>query len=437
MAKMSGAGQKKGTFEIYIHLPFCVKKCRYCDFLSFPAEKEQQRAYIDALLREIRQTGRSFGAGRQEVSSVFLGGGTPSVLPAEWICEVLEEVRRNFSVSENAEITIEANPGTVDTGKLQLYRTAGINRISFGCQSFHDEELRRLGRIHTVQEIEESVQLARGAGFANINLDLMSGLPGQDLQSWEDTLRQAIALRPEHISAYSLIIEEGTPFYSLYGEEKDSAVFVPENEKKILPLPDEETERRMYERTAEILQEAGYAQYEISNYARPGYACRHNRGYWTGVPYVGFGLGASGYLPGSWFARMQAGSGAQQADIGTPQAGSGAQQTGSWVRYRNSCDLAEYMSGMADIAEGSCKYDEIQVPKRSDLQAEYMILGLRLTEGVEDAEFARRFGDSIDSVYGPVLEAYTKTGFLIRENGMTKLSRRGISVSNRILSEFL
>lgn len=447
--------------EIYIHLPFCVKKCRYCDFLSFPAGREQQRAYVDALLREIRRAGEQFceaeirqpkekffsahigeagmsvretrsesGLLVQGVDSIFLGGGTPSVLPAEWICEILEVVRRYFSVSPDAEITIEANPGTVDGRKLQMYKTAGINRISFGCQSFHEEELKLLGRIHTVREIEESVQLAREAGFANLNLDLMSGLPGQDLQSWEDTLRQAIALQPEHISAYSLIIEEGTPFYSLYGEErtaaadspenKDDAPVMQENKEHVLPLPDEETERRMYERTAEILKEAGYQQYEISNYAKAGYACRHNLGYWTGVPYIGFGLGASGYLPHSWFRRLQVNSDGMQVD----------EEKQQWIRYRNTCDIDGYI-------EGTDRFDECQQLNAKDLQAEFMILGLRLIRGVEDAEFVRRFGKSLDSVYGPILSKYVKTGHLIRKDGRTYFSRTGISVSNTILADFL
>ena len=405
--------------EIYVHIPFCVRKCAYCDFLSFPAEKDLQRRYVDALLCEIRQTAeRSSGKtgrnavsdGLPEIRSVFLGGGTPSLLPAEWTAEILRELRRQFVFAQDAEITIEANPGTVDAGRLRQYREAGINRISFGCQSFQEEELKLLGRIHTVQETYRSVQLAREAGFAGINLDLMSGLPGQTLPSWEDTLRQAATLRPEHISAYSLILEEGTPFYTQYGgagrADGTSA------------LPDEETERLMYERTGEILAEAGYRQYEISNYAKEGYACRHNLGYWTGVPYYGFGLGASGYLPYAWSGEIRPDETAE-ADAGYLR-----------VRYRNTCDMAEYI-------DGTGKYDEIQWLDIKDLRAEFMILGLRLTEGVEDAEFAGRFGDTMDSVYGPVLSKYAKTGHLIRKDGRTYLSRNGISVSNVILADFL
>ena len=480
-------------FEIYVHLPFCIKKCSYCDFLSFPAEKEQQRLYVDALLREIRRTGEritaskntryaatrseglcniSYNAARilcseselkssqQEVSSVFFGGGTPSVLPAEWISEILGELRRQFLIGADAEITIETNPGTVDAGKLQMYRAVGINRISFGCQSFQDEELKLLGRIHTVREIKESVQLAREAGFANINLDLMSGLPGQTLSSWEDTLRQAIALQPEHISAYSLIIEEETPFFALYGEEDEQPVRADAGGREAaqhvgtecggrsnLPLPDEESERRMYERTGEILTEAGYRQYEISNYAKEGYVCRHNLGYWTGVPYIGFGLGASGYLPYSCFDSIQGNkdgrqllsmgaepdSSDNQTDPAEAQAGghfSGAYGKLQWLRYRNTCNIQEYINSTGE-------FDEFQQLDTNDLQAEFMILGLRLTEGVEDAEFERRFGCTLDSVYGTVLDTYTRLGFLVREKGMTRFSPKGVSVSNTILAEFL
>ena len=451
--------------EIYVHIPFCVRKCAYCDFLSFPAGSSLQRRYVDALLREIRQTEteksrnadlsqcdytelQRRGSLENKVGSIFIGGGTPSLLPAEWIAEILQATREAFDVAEDAEITIEANPGTVNAEKLHIYREAGINRVSFGCQSFHDEELRILGRIHSVREIKESVKLARDAGFKNINLDLMSGLPGQDLQTWEDTLRQAIELQPEHISAYSLILEEGTPFYEIYGEHEQSEkthedcsddlsgnnqqvedqnsygtdkMFEADSrmshcaDKKKYVLPDEETERQMYERTAEILAEAGYRQYEISNYAKEGYACRHNLGYWTGVPYYGFGLGASGYLP-------------QNTD-----KGSGITKKRShchWIRYRNTCGLTAYLSGCGE-------YDEIQELSTTDMQAEFMILGLRLTEGVEEEEFTRRFGRTLDSIYGPVLEKYEKMGLMARKDGRIYLTREGISVSNRILAEFL
>jgi len=436
--------------EVYIHIPFCVKKCAYCDFLSFPADAGQQRRYVDALLREIRKTGEHLREDRKtgkhlRVQSIFIGGGTPSLLPAEWIAEILREVCKQFEVPADAEISIEANPGTVDDRKLRIYREAGVNRISFGCQSFHDEELRLLGRIHSSHEIRESVGLARKAGFDNINLDLMSGLPGQTLSGWENTLRQAAALQPEHISAYSLIIEEGTPFFLRFGEGRDGPALpdeenscdpaLPDEENNSGPaLPDEDTERRMYERTAEILAEAGYHQYEISNYAKEGYACRHNLGYWTGVPYFGFGLGASGYLPESVYCRIRHGDlcSIQKKDIRT-EGGvmeSRPEKQEEWIRYRSTDDLTKYLNGTGI-------YSETEKLTREDLEAEFMMLGLRLTEGIEDTEFERHFGDTIDSRYGLILEKYQKMGVLIREDGRTRLTRRGISVSNVILADFL
>ena len=259
----------KKELELYIHIPFCVRKCAYCDFLSGPADYEAQKSYKEALIREIENV-ESFAD--SEVSSIFIGGGTPSVFSEQWMAEVLEKVYTHFNVRQDAEISIEANPGTVDLGKLAVYRRAGINRISFGCQSGDNRELKLLGRIHTWEEFLESFSMAREAGFSNINVDLMSGLPGQSLASWEDSLYKTAQLKPEHISAYSLIIEEGTPFAS-----------------QKLELPDEEEERNMYERTREILENWGYHQYEISNYARPGRECRHNLGYWRaeGVSWSG------------------------------------------------------------------------------------------------------------------------------------------------------
>lgn len=410
--------------ELYIHLPFCKKKCAYCDFLSFPAHREVQRQYVDALLEEIRQTQTDeiwqtredeIRQAQTEVSvpTIFIGGGTPSVLPAAWIAEILDTVHACFSVEADAEITIEANPGSVDAEKLQVWRQAGINRISFGGQSFQEEELQLLGRIHSAAQIRESVALAREAGFANINLDLMSGLPGQTLEAWEDTLHQAIALKPEHISAYSLIIEEGTPFYEHYGEPAEengntAGKSMPDSGRTWPPLPDEDTERRMYERTGEILAEAGFRQYEISNYAKEGFACRHNIGYWTGVPYIGFGLGAAGFLPRH-----------------TPETG----QDG-WIRYKNTEQLPAYLAGSREPAE-------YQILTQKDLEAECMILGLRMTDGVEEAAFVRRFGHAIDTSYGDTLRRYEQMGLLIRENGRIRLSAEGVSVSNTVMADFL
>lgn len=265
--------KKRKPLELYVHIPFCIRKCAYCDFVSGPGTKAMQKEYEEALLAEIDAAEET---AEREVISVFFGGGTPSAVDAGMLARVMEKLRSKYVFSEDAEITLEANPGTLDAEKLKCYRKSGFNRISIGCQSVHDEELKRLGRIHTFAEFQESFVLARDAGFANINVDLMSGLPEQSEEKWEESLRTIAELSPEHISAYSLIVEPGTPF----AEQK-------------LDLPDEDTEREMYARTAEILAEYGFFQYEISNYAKPGFACRHNIGYWKRTDYLGFGPSAA------------------------------------------------------------------------------------------------------------------------------------------------
>ena len=245
--------------ELYIHIPFCVQKCAYCDFLSAPANDAAKAEYVDALKKEIQRYREV--ASSYQVSSVFVGGGTPSILSCEQMGEIFKMLRQVFTIDRDAEITIEANPGTVTEEKLEGWKQAGINRISFGLQSVNNEELKMLGRIHTYEEFRESYDMARQAGFDNINIDLISAIPGQTVKSWEHTLRTVAELHPEHISAYSLIIEEGTRFYQWYGKGQT-------DQEKYPPLPDEDAERQMYERTEGILEEYGFHRYEISNYAR-------------------------------------------------------------------------------------------------------------------------------------------------------------------------
>ncbi|MEE8886421.1 MAG: radical SAM family heme chaperone HemW [Eubacteriales bacterium] len=389
--------------EVYIHIPFCVKKCEYCDFLSFPADDDLRHRYVDALLTEIRDFPHD---PPEEVSSVYIGGGTPSILPAEDIARILDEVRGTFYLDADAEISIEANPGTVTAEKLAAYREAGVNRLSFGCQSADNSELELLGRIHTWEQFLESFRLARSEGFANINVDLMSGLPGQTEESWEKSLRLVAELSPEHISAYSLILEKGTPLYEKYREQRkllDTGMSAEEVRQKLKDdpqkmLPDEETERLMYERTAAILSEYGYHQYEISNYAKEGYACRHNVGYWTGVPYLGAGLGASSYM--------------------------------RKMRYRNSSDMEMYLR---DCSLGR----KWQALTEKDMISEFMILGLRMTEGVSRSEFFHRFGKTIEKVYGDTVDRYVKLGLLETADDRIWLTRRGISLSNTVMADFL
>ena len=258
--------------ELYIHIPFCVKKCAYCDFLSGPAGEKEKEEYVKMLVDEIRNCPDTVQNYR--VISIFFGGGTPSLLTGEQIGRLMDTVREIFTLDEDAEITMEMNPGTVTEEKLRKYRQAGVNRLSIGLQSVNDEELRLLGRIHTYEEFREAYHLARANGFSNINVDLISAIPGQTVESWRRTLEQVMALSPEHISAYSLILEEGTTFYKKYVEDEA---------KEGPKLPDEDAEREMYHRTREFLKDRGYERYEISNYARPGMECRHNLGYWTGV----------------------------------------------------------------------------------------------------------------------------------------------------------
>ena len=261
--------------ELYFHIPFCIRKCFYCDFLSAPADERTKAAYMEALRRETALRTEEYGG--DSVTSVFIGGGTPSAVEAEEIVSLLATVRQHYPLSEDAEITIEVNPGTVTAEKLEIYRTAGINRLSIGLQSADDRELAAIGRIHTWQQFLDTYRLAVGAGFQNINVDIMSTLPGQTMESYRVTLEKILALKPQpaHISAYSLILEEGTAFWDMM-------------QRGELALPDEDADRQMYSETKRILAEAGYARYEISNYAKPGHECRHNCGYWRREEYVGF-----------------------------------------------------------------------------------------------------------------------------------------------------
>ena len=377
--------------ELYLHIPFCVKKCNYCDFLSAPAEEETRAAYVDALLEEIR----GFDEPEDyEVVTVFFGGGTPSILPGQEIFRIMEALREKFSFRKGAEITLEANPGTVDKEKLSCYKKAGINRLSFGLQSADAEELKKLGRIHTWEKFQESFQLAREAGFSNINVDLMSALPGQTKESWEKTLRQVLALQPEHISAYSLIIEEGTLFYQLY--EKDVERRDAGEEPEL--LPSEEEERAMYEATGRILKEQGYLHYEISNYAKPGRECRHNLGYWQRRDYLGFGLGAATLL--------------------------------NPVRYKNTEDLEAYLGG--DFSK-----KEFFVLTKDNQIEETMFLGLRVLEGVSKEKFREQFSCELRVVYRKELEKLEQEGLLEEEGDFVRLTSRGIDLSNPVLAEFL
>ena len=374
--------KENSPMEIYIHIPFCIRKCDYCDFLSGPSGPEEQADYVQALLREIQAVEE--GEGRS-VSSIFIGGGTPSVLDERLLGDILREIRNRFKMEEDAEITIEVNPGTANIGKLQAYREMGINRLSIGLQSPEDRELKILGRIHNYGQFLETYQEARTVGFDNINIDLMSAIPDQTYEGWVKNLRTVAELEPEHISAYSLIVEEGTPFAA-----------------RKLNLPDEDTEYNMYEATAQILKEYGFEQYEISNYARKGRECRHNVGYWTRQDYLGFGLGAS-----SLYGKE---------------------------RFANTTDMKKYLENSKNPEKIREKDPSLT---REDEMAEFMFLGLRMTKGISKADFQRCFGCTIESVYGEVLEKYESMELLLEKDGRIFLSREGIHVSNSIMAEFL
>lgn len=400
----------KKELEVYIHIPFCARKCAYCDFLSAPASSDTMHQYLEALLQEIREFPWEE---EYEVSTVFFGGGTPSILPAEWIGRILEtlEERQGNGGSDYAgrvwkpvpaasesvsarEITIECNPGTADFEKLRTYHEMGINRLSLGLQSADDQELKCLGRIHTWEEFLDTYQAARRAGFENINIDLMSALPGQTVASWESTLKKVLALQPEHISAYSLIVEEGTPFYERYEEDVKRR----EAGEACIALPSEEEERRMYALTEQYLASAGMYRYEISNYAKPGYECRHNIGYWRRTDYVGFGLGASSLLKN--------------------------------VRYRNPEDLSSYLKRDFSGREK----EKLTIP---DQMSEFMFLGLRMTEGVSEQKYSETFGVRMEEIYAESLRKLIDENLICRKNGQVYLTDRGRDLANPVMAEFL
>lgn len=417
--------------ELYIHIPFCVRKCAYCDFLSFPSGEEERERYVERLTEEIEEAG-AVSEG-YVATAIFFGGGTPSVLTPKQTEHILNAVKKSFYVAEDAEITTEVNPGTADREKLEAWRQAGINRLSFGLQSTENRELQYLGRIHTMEDFLESYRAAREAGFENINIDLMSALPGQTVSSWEKTLRTVVSLQPEHISAYSLIIEEGTPFCQLFGEDGDAAEEKKRRQSLGIPeLPDEDAERRMYYDTERILGEAGYHRYEISNYAKPGYECRHNKGYWTGTEYLGLGLGASSYIN----IRREKGEAAKISASGK-ESGDRRQLE----RRSNVRDFKTYLSLTRDDFRAGRQIEERELLTNQAMMEEFMFLGLRLTEGISEEEFFRRFSCTLETVYGDVLQELARQELMERYEregaAFWRLTKRGIDVSNCVLAEFL
>lgn len=373
----------KDKISLYIHIPFCVRKCLYCDFPSFSGMESIFDDYVRMLCREIDETYSDYRG--MEVKSIFVGGGTPSVLPPALLGRISDKIFSRFDVDSQAEITIETNPGTLDAKKLAEMKSMYFNRLSMGLQAWQDRLLKKLGRIHTADEFETNFLQARDAGFKNINVDLMFAIPAQSLDDWQETLEKVIKLRPEHISAYSLIIEEGTPFFDMFdrGEFKET---------------DEETDRKMYYLAKEMLSDKSYKQYEISNFAREGFECYHNKVYWRTEEYQGFGLGAHSYSDG--------------------------------VRFHNTYDMKEYLRG-----EG-LRLDK-EFLSIEEKQEEFMFMGLRMNEGVSEAEFLRRFGESMDSVYGDEIKELISEELLVKKDGRLSLTDRGVDISNSVFEKFI
>jgi oxygen-independent coproporphyrinogen-3 oxidase len=424
---------------LYIHIPFCLKKCDYCDFLSAPATDEGKAEYIEALLKEIESyRGRTSG---YIASTIFFGGGTPSCIDAEDIARVVEGLRKVFLIDENKlEATIEVNPGTVTRDKLIVYQRVGINRLSFGLQSTDNRELECLGRIHTFEEFKENYRLARELGFTNINIDLMSALPGQTLASWERTLNTVLMLKPEHISAYSLIIEEGTDFYRRYGPGTQGAY----------ELPDEETDRSMYYKTKSLLEQYGYHRYEISNYAKPGYESRHNNFYWIGTDYLGLGLGAASLLQGVRFSntsdrneyltlcsRYEKGKYPEEGNRNTEELSfnQSCREEEAFVTDIPGEDMDQNEPGMLGDEIG-IRREVVKLTKEQRME-EFMFLGLRRCEGISQQEFMHRFSVDLTKVYGKVFTELMRKGLLEVSGDNIRLTEYGIDISNRVLSEFL
>lgn len=405
----------KKEMELYIHIPFCVKKCNYCDFLSFAADEDTQFQYVNALLKEIAYYGQYLRDYR--VTTVYIGGGTPSWLKEEYIGAIMEQAAKSFQFVADAEISIECNPGTVTEHKLLVYRSAGINRLSIGLQSANGVELKMLGRIHTFDQFLKTYELSRKCGIENVNVDLMNSLPGQTAESFYQSLDRVVRLKPEHISAYSLIIEKGTPFYDLY---KFDAV-KQEAGLRTDVLPTEDEVYRMTKMTQQVLKEAGYGQYEISNFARPGYECRHNIGYWKRVNYLGVGLGASSLMEN--------------------------------VRYSNIRELYRYLEEAERIREGIWQNDledgSIEELRATNLNGsaervsrnaqieEYMFLGLRMTEGISRDEFQAAFGLPVEAVYQEVLLHLQEEELIMKRAGRIYLTEKGQDLSNYVLARFL
>jgi oxygen-independent coproporphyrinogen III oxidase len=377
--------------RLYIHIPFCQRKCPYCAFVSQQGSPEEIDQFVNLLMSEMRLARQEYSP-LQPLDSVFLGGGTPSLLQPNQVGRVLKLADELFGLTDKAEITLETNPGTIDQRKLEGFRLAGVNRLSIGVQSFDDRMLAVLGRIHTMQQADDAVKAARMAGFDNIGIDLIHALPGQTMEMWRDDLRHALELAPEHLSVYGLTIEEDTPFAERYTDDEG--------------IPGEDLSADMFETADTVLKSAGYEHYEIANYARPGFRARHNSGYWKRDSYLGLGPGAHSFLRSSEYG----------------------------IRFGNTSDLDEYA---AAITRGELpRRDRVEL-SREDSMAEFMFLGLRMSDGVTSGDFEREFGGTLWEHYGNVLGELVSQGMLTANEQGVRLTRRGMLLSNQVFVRFL
>lgn len=377
------------NISVYVHIPFCQQKCRYCDFVSFAGKESFHEPYIAALCREIASRGGIFADKGIKVSTVFVGGGTPTCLSSVLLTKLFASIKNNLQLTPDAEVSMEANPGTVDERKLAVLREVGVNRLSLGVQAFDDVLLQTIGRIHRSSEAEQAIRLARQAGFTNLNIDLMHGLPGQTLEMYRDSLHAAVKLGVEHISAYSLILEEDTPLAVLL-------------EQGVIHLPEEEEDANMFELTQDILTTKGYEHYEISNYARPGKTCRHNLAYWHYQQYAGFGVAACSFENG--------------------------------VRLTNTTDISCYLEAINGNRSPIMERETLSLEM---MMAEYTFMALRTMEGVSAQDFMTTFSRDFHAYYKNTLTNLIKSGLLRETRLGVQLTRQGIRFGNQVFAAFL
>lgn len=373
--------------SLYIHIPFCMSKCYYCDFTSFPNNKEKIQGYIDSLIKELELYKERIKD--YNINTIFIGGGTPSCIDANYIYKILEYINCNFNVSKTCEISIETNPGTLNKEKVKIYKESGINRVSMGVQSLNEDLLKVIGRIHNADDFYKSLELLRKANFNNINVDLMFGLPGQTLDMVLDSLKKVVELNIEHISYYGLILEENTKLYNMYNQGK-------------INLPNEDVERDMYHKTREYLINRGYEHYEISNYALSNYECKHNLTYWNVMPYLGVGLGSHSNIEGK--------------------------------RFWNTIHIDKYIE---KLKENIIPIEDEEIIDINTEIEEFCILGLRKIQGIDKKQFKLRFNNEIETIYKDIINKHVNNGLVINSEDFISLTNRGLDLANLVEMDFL